>query len=369
MRNVNRASKSIIFSGLLCAIGLISGCGGGKIGGPVAAEYVYVATGTGVAQFSVTTSGQLTPLTPPEVVAAPAPFNTVWVTVSKDAKYVYAANQTQGTISQFSIGASGAITALTPATVNAGAAPVSVEVTPDAKYVYCLNQTDNTIQQYSVGVSGALTVLAPPTVPVAAGGNTLTISPNGLYLYACSPSSNTISAYTIGSNGQLTPQTVPTYTLTLATSAAISPDSTHLYCPCSTGTAQYSIGAGGALTPLGTPIAPAGGGGSGFTSFAVSANGKHGYMAEFTNGVLASPIDQYNIGLDGSLTAMSPAFVSAGMNSSWVITEPVGNYVFVSNRFDHTISEFLVAKSGNLGAESPAFVTPTGALQMAIVSR
>ena len=367
MRDNDKVSKIIAFSGLILGFGLFAGCGGAKIGGPVAAEYLYVATGTGVAEFAVTTSGQLAPLTPPEIVSAPTAFNTVWVSASKDGKYAYTANKNEGTISQFTIGATGALAPQTPATVTAGTAPVSVEVTPDSKYVYCLNQTDSTIQQYMVGSTGALTVMAPPTVSVSAGGATLAISPNSKFVYACSTSSNTLSAYAIGLTGQLS--LVNSYTLTAPTGATVSPDGTHLYCPVSTGTAQFLIAADGSLTPLSPAIVVQTGAGTGPNNFAVSANGKHGYLSLFTGTAGPSQVDQYNIGLDGTLSALAPVSATAGTNSVWVVAEPAGNYVFVSNQFDHTVSEFTVASNGTLAPETPAFVTPTGARQMAIISR
>jgi 6-phosphogluconolactonase len=367
MRNVNRVSKTIAFSGLVAGLALIAGCGGAKIGGPFAAEYVYVATGSGVAEFAVTTTGQLTPLTPPEIVAAPTAFNTVWVSASKDGKYAYAANKNEGTISQFTIGATGALAAQTPATVTAGTAPVSVEVTPNNKYVYCLNQTDNTIQQFTAGSTGALTVMVPPTVPVAAGGTTLVISPNGNFVFACSTSSNTLTSYSVGATGQLS--LVNTYTVTSPTGASLSPDGTHLYCPCSTGTAQFSVGIDGSLTPLAPAIVVQTGAGTGPNNFAVSTDGKHGYLSLFTGTAGPSQVDQYSIGLDGTLSALAPVSVTAGNNAVWVVTEPAGHYVFVSNQFDHTISEYTVAGNGTLIPETPAFVTPTGAHQMTIISR
>ena len=363
-------SKSFVLGGLVAALSLVSGCGGSKIGGPFAAEFAYVATGNGIAEFAVASNGQLLPLTPPEVVAAPAAYNTVWVTASKDAKYAYGANKTDGHISQFTISGSGALVAMTPPTVTTGTGPVSVEITPNSKFVYCLNQTDGTIQQYSVGSTGALTVLAPATVPVATGGATITISPNGNFLYACSPTSDKISAYSIDGTGHLAALSTPTYTVVSANGATISPDGTHLYCPCSTGTAQFSIGLDGSLTPLAPAIVAASGGGNTNVAFSVSANGKRGYLATL-NGVAAgvSPVSQFSVGLDGTLTALTPGFVAAGNGSTSVVTEPAGNYVFVVNSLDHTISEYLATSGGGLVPENPPTVSPTGAKHITIISR
>lgn len=378
MLKVSRVSKSIVFTGLVIGTGLIGGCAGTTIGGPFAAEFVYVATGGTIAQYAVNTSGQLSPLTPAEVVTnvTTVPLVTthpVWVTASKDAKYSYAANKNEGTISQYSISTSGALVSLTPAFVTTGTAPVAVEVTPDSKHVYCLNKTDNTVTQFAVSLTGTLSALAPASVSVPADSNSLVISPNGSYLYVASYSTGKISAFSIGASGQLTPLTVPDYPAPLANGQmSFSPDGKYLYVPLSgTGVAQFAVGLDGALTPLspatvsGSIAGPTGAA----DAFAVSADGKFGYLGLFNGGTPGSPVDQFSIAANGTLSSLSPASVPAGNAPNWIITEPAGHYVFVANENDHTIYEFSVGVGGTLSLESPSFVTPSGALQMAVITR
>jgi 6-phosphogluconolactonase (cycloisomerase 2 family) len=367
MLKVSRFFKVSVLGGLIVGVGLISGCGGESIGGPFAAEFVYVATGGSIAQYAVSTSGQLSPLTPAEVVTTPTATNPVWVSASKDAKYLYAANRTQGTISQYSIGASGALVPLTPATVTTGTTPNCVEVTPDTKFVYCINQGDDKIKQFAVGTDGTLSVLSPATVGINSGGETMVISPDGKFLYACCPGGSAIDAFAIGVNGQLTPLSVPSYSVTSALGATISPDGKYLYCPRNTDVAQFSIDLTGALTPLTPATVP--GPGNGNTCFAVTPNGKYGYLGVFNGGNPGSPVGQYSIGTSGALTSLTPASVAAGNAPTWIITEPAGNYVFVANSNDGKISQFLIGADGTLTAETPAFVSPTGALNMSVTTR
>jgi 6-phosphogluconolactonase (cycloisomerase 2 family) len=362
-----KVSKSIILGGLAVGVGLISGCAGESIGGPFAAEFVYVATGTGVAQYAVNTSGQLAPLSPAEVKTTPTTTNVVWVTVSKDAKFAYTADKAEGKISQFSVTTAGVLTPLVPPTVSSGTSTVCVEITPNSKFVYAINRTDNTISQFSVGTSGALTALTPGTVPIDTDGSSIVISPDGKYLYVSCYSSGKVDAFSIGADGQLTALTTPSYTVPSAIGATISPDGKYLYCPSGADTAQFSIGLDGSLTPMSPATVT--GSGVGNSSFAVSANGKYGYLGVFNGGFPGSPVDQYGIGLTGGLTPLSPASVAAGNAPQWIVCEPAGNYVFVANSNDHTISQFLVGADGTLTAESPSFVTPSGALQMTIVAK
>jgi 6-phosphogluconolactonase (cycloisomerase 2 family) len=212
-----------------------------------------------------------------------------------------------------------------------------------------------------------LTALSPATIGTNTDGQTLVISPDGKYLYATCYGSAAIDAYSIGTNGQLTALTVPSYSVPNAIGAAISPDGKYLYCPSGSVVAQFSIGSSGALTQL-SP-ATASGTGVGNTSFAVTPDGKYGYLGVFNGGFPGSPVDQFSIGASGALTALSPSSVAAGNAPQWILAEPAGNYIFVANGNDGTISEFLIGADGTLSAESPATVTLTGALQMAVTTR
>jgi DNA-binding beta-propeller fold protein YncE len=87
-------------------------------------------------------------------------------------KYLYVTNTSTGTLAQYSVGSSGVLTPLVPADVDAGggqSGPVSIAVDPFGKYVYVANSGLNSIGQFSLGSGGALSALTTPTVAAGTG--------------------------------------------------------------------------------------------------------------------------------------------------------------------------------------------------------
>lgn len=357
-------SKTVLALGAMTCLGLLSSCGGELLGGQFSAEFLYVPNGTNVTQNALTTTGQVTALNP----ATATSTNATAIAINKELTHAYAVNTSSNTISQYSMVSSGQLSALTPGTVVTDTSPVAIAESNDSKYVYVLNSGTNTITEYSVGTGGTLTALTPSSVSVAAGGNSLTVSPNGSYLYATSFSSNTVSAFAIGTDGQLTPLSTPTYTLSQPYKPTFSADGTHLYIPsANTGIAQYNVGVDGSLTPMSTPVVA--GPAAGTASIAFSPNGLYAYVAADNGGGANSPVGQYNVGTDGSISPMTPATVTAGTGPTQVVVEPSGKFVFVMNLTGGTISQFAIGADGTLTANTPSSVTLTGCRQMVLVTR
>lgn len=352
----------------LAAVGLplvtlfgLHGCAGTGNAGHKVMEFAYVATGSDVAQFEVSDTGQLTPLSPASVTSGAA------VDLATTGKYLFAANSS-GTVSQFTVDNHGTLAAMNPPTVAAGANPTAVAVTPSAKFLYVLNQSDDTIEQYSVGTGGLLTTLSPATVPTAAQGVALTISPNGKFLYAMGYSSNTIDAYSIGGDGQLSPLSVPSYTALNPTRAAFSPNGNFLYVSQSTaGVAEFSVGADGSLTPLNPASVPAPA--AGLITVAVAPNGDFLYAGCFNGGVAGSPVGQYAIGADGTVSPLTPPSAPAGNAPTDVVVNSSEQFVYVANLNDGTVSEFSINADGTLSALTPATVSPGGAHAIVLARR
>ena len=75
---------------------------------------------------------------------------------------------------------------------------------PSGKYVYVANQGDGTVSAYSLNTTtGALEEIGT-AVPAAAGTNSLAVSLDGKYLYATDGGNAQVSIFTIGSTGALT---------------------------------------------------------------------------------------------------------------------------------------------------------------------
>ena len=84
------------------------------------------------------------------------------------------------------------------ATVSAptGPGPAAVAVTPDGKFLYVANQFDGTVSSFSVdATSGALTPGIVVPVQIAPAG--LGITPNGGFLYVANSGSSSVSAFAV----------------------------------------------------------------------------------------------------------------------------------------------------------------------------
>ena len=160
-----------------------------------------------------------------------------------------------------------------------------------ANYAYVVNAGGN-VSQYAIGANGTLTELASP---VAAGTTPYSIAvvPSGLYAYVANSGNNNVSEYTI-SSGVLTPNTIA------ATVAA----------------------------------------GSKPVSVTVDSTGQYAYVVNAGNGSIPGTISQYTIGNDGTLAAMAPATVTAGLSPYSIAVDPLGPYAYVANYGDGTVSEY-----------------------------
>ncbi|MFI5385411.1 MAG: lactonase family protein [Fimbriimonadales bacterium] len=358
-------AKALLYLVGLAGVVLSAGCMGWlKIHGTTQTRYAYVATGNAIAQYMVTINGLLVPLSTASVSAT----NPVAICATHDAKFVYAAEKSANDVLQYSTGIAGTLTPLSPATVHTGTHPVAIAVTPNGQFVYVLNHDDNTISQFGAATDGTLLPLSPATVAVANDGDSLVISPNGNFLYATSYTSGKVSAYSIGGTGQLAPLTVATYDVTSPTGPAISPNGNFLYVPASVaGVAQFSIAVDGSLTPLTPPTVPTPGAGN--DTAAVTPDGNSVYIGVFNGGNPGSPVAQFSVNVDGTLTALVPASVAAGNAPQFVDVEPDGKFAYVANGNDGTVSQFSIGGNGTLSALSPATVNPAGALQIAFVKK
>ena len=74
--------------------------------------------------------------------------------------------------------------------------PVRIAITPDSKYLYVANQGDGTVSQFAISSSGGLMSaganLAAGNQPVA-----MSVDPAGMYLYVENQGSNTVSIFRI----------------------------------------------------------------------------------------------------------------------------------------------------------------------------
>ena len=152
-------------------------------------------------------------------VAAPgAPSGTgpSALAVTPDGKFLYVANQFDGTLTKFSVDGSGVLT-LGPV-VAVGTAPATVGMTPDGGFLYVGNAS--TVSAFAIcnqvltscndpnSPDGSLTVVAGSPFSAGIGPVAIVAAPSGKFLFVVNRLSNQISEYKIATGtGVLTPNT------------------------------------------------------------------------------------------------------------------------------------------------------------------
>jgi 6-phosphogluconolactonase (cycloisomerase 2 family) len=352
--------------------------------------HTVVATGVGVSSSPTPTSTGLTPTptptpspTPQTLIYAPresgslvsefsvrpegamaaigeAPANTAMaVAVHPTGNFAYAANNgggNQGFVTQYTIAANGTLAPMTIPSVDAGISSTALVVHPNGKYVYVANQGNSvskyagTVSQYTVTADGSLSPMSTPTV--AAGKNSLWIAihPGGSFVYVVNSSSGNISQYDVAADGTLIPMANPTVpTASLPTAIAVHPSGLYAYVTSYGGgngltgaVLQYSVGTDGNLTPM---LNPSIGAGVQPVALAVTPNGQYVYVANFGN----ATISQYSVNAAGSLSPLGIVYLAAGSSHEpdGIVVDPTGKFVYVADTAED-ISQYSIGSNGTL---------------------
>jgi 6-phosphogluconolactonase (cycloisomerase 2 family) len=168
-----------------------------------------------ISQYLVSqTDGSLTPMNG-AAATAPSGSGPVAIAIHPNSKYLYVANLGDNNIGQYSINTDGTLTPLATATVptglvNSGTSPVGIAIDYQGRYVYVANQGDGTVSQYAVGTDGSLSAIAAAVTTGEPGTSSVTVDPTGQFVYATNRGGTTIAQFTIGGNGALTPATTAT---------------------------------------------------------------------------------------------------------------------------------------------------------------
>jgi len=206
------------------------------------------------------TTGLLTPLSPFTISAGSGSYDGYAATpivVEPSGRFLYASKRGDNAIFQFTITASGQLSPLSPSSVAPSATqPESIAVHPNGKFVYVAadNTSNGGINQYTMNSDGTLSPLSPAALTLPHTTNVI-ISPNGNYLYAGQNTSATALIYQYSIN---------------TTTGTLSPLSPASACPGTTGSItlsgdgryfyginfftnyviQCSVNSDGTLTPL-----------------------------------------------------------------------------------------------------------------------
>jgi DNA-binding beta-propeller fold protein YncE len=186
------------------------------------AYVVNVGDGT-ISQYNIAADNSLVPMNPATIINPGMKTLGVMpsaVIFDPTRSFLYVANSGDATLSQFSIGSSGQLTPLTPATAPTGTEPVSIAVAagPSGGHVYVVNSAAGvpagvgSVSQFSMGADGTLTPLNPATVSASASPVAIAIdqgiAPFGtaFVMSDCGGSSclGSIAQFAVGAGGELT---------------------------------------------------------------------------------------------------------------------------------------------------------------------
>ena len=224
----------------------------------------------------------------------------------------------------------------------------------------CPHTTSYTIGGTVTGLASSPVPLSTPLILQNNGGDNLTISANEAFTFATAvtSTSTTSATYNVTILAQPFPQTC---TITGGSGTAssnvtsvvvsCSSSSTSAYVVNKSGTvSQYPIGANGALpTTAASSVAT----GTYPYSIAVVPSGLYAYVAnDIGNNVSEYTISSGVLTLNTS-TANSTGTVNAGLNPVSVTVDPTGQYAYVANYGDGTVSQYTI--------DTPSSLTP-GAL-------
>jgi 6-phosphogluconolactonase (cycloisomerase 2 family) len=140
--------------------------------------------------FQIDASGALVPV-PNSPFFTPTTSSPISVVAHPAADFLFMTDADAGEITTFTIGSDGSLAAITP-TTPIGRVPLLTAISPDGKFFYqgLRASAAATITGFSVASSGKLS--AVPGGPVATGfrPSMLTVDPSGSFLYAAIPSSS-----------------------------------------------------------------------------------------------------------------------------------------------------------------------------------
>jgi 6-phosphogluconolactonase (cycloisomerase 2 family) len=169
-----------------------------------------------ISVYAVNSNGSLTAASS----TSPTGMTPLAMATDSAGHFLFVANQglqvdpASGTISVFSI-QNGSLTEVAGSrfrvadvSASSGPGPAAIAVTPDGKFLYVANQFDGTVTGFSVDTtSGALT--RGSTISVGTAPSGMDITPDGGFLYVANSGSSNVSAFAI-CNQVVTSCSVPT---------------------------------------------------------------------------------------------------------------------------------------------------------------
>ncbi len=279
------------------------------------------------------------------------------VAVTPNGLFAYVSNQMGDSVSAFGIDNISGV--LTPLATRASNNASGLAMDRLGRYLWVANYGWNTLSGFSIAANGALTpVVGSPLNSTYALPYVITAHPTMDFVYvAYQSSSHPVSVYSVEpTTGALTLLQTLTYVISSANAVVIDPIGRYLYVNDGSGICSFAINAtSGLLSSKGCVSVS----GSTF-ALAIHPTGNYVYVANTSN----NTVTVYAVNLaTGALTQVgTPADV--GSNPRGVTVSAAGTTLYVSNYGSNDVSAFSIGGSGatltSLGAAVPAGSAPQG---------
>jgi 6-phosphogluconolactonase (cycloisomerase 2 family) len=339
-------------------------------------RFLYTAGLSGIEGYSIDpTNGTLTP-------AAGSKFTAVGTIVSlavtRDQKFLYAADSVLGVVWGFQIGASGALTPLAdgPFSTHATSSPVSVVAHPTADFLFMTDADTQEVTSFRIGANGSLTAPAPTTLT---NKQLLfsTVSADGRFFYQglhVGPAA-TIPGFSIATDGTLaTIPGDPAGTGFIPKTLTVDPSGRFLYAVisssslgASTSVFGYSINpADGTLTQIGfAPFVS----GENPTFAAADASGRFLYVTNGASSAHGNSVSGFSIDENtGALNELRGSPFPAPVSPISVTVEPGAQFAYVGLDGTQGVRAFTIDQLTGVLTEMHGSPFPNDVGTLAIVA-
>ncbi len=304
--------------GVLCGTALLlAGCGdffnkdgGGGGGGGKVGSYAYVGTQSGVlTSYSVSTTGALATLSGSPFQLSTASINGLAVTQGNGV--LYAAVAGSGIFGLSINGGSGVPSLVNTSALVQDIAPIAITIDPSGKYLLVAGLANGAaaVGEYAINSDGTLSEVggSPVSITFPSGTDTTNLSITSM---AVAPN----SSYVFVTMGQLGVAPLP-----FNTSGSLSANAVLLTPKPTSGVSNQDLGV--AVNPTSTAV----------------------FVGETNAGVRV-----FTIGASNVFTEISGSPFAAGGQPRSLAFDSTGDYLYVANSSDNTISGYSVLASGSL---------------------
>jgi 6-phosphogluconolactonase len=279
----------------------------------------------------------------------PTPTGDTSIAVSRDFRFLYAADFGLNQVSAFSVNGDGSLSPLLGTPFPAGNGPVSVVTHPTADFLYVSNQGSGEIMVFIIDPE----LTSSSSTPIGNAPLFGTMTSDGIHFYQTVSAVAQIAGFSVNAtNGSLTPVNgSPFSTGFFPRTIAIDPAGKFLYATISssfmgtsTSVYAYTIDAtSGSLTAVpGSPFTA----GENPASAAVDVSGRFLFVANNANTANGNSVSAFSIDSDtGVLTPIPGSPFPASHFPLFVATDPSGQYVYVGLDNSPGIAAFVINQS------------------------